>query len=122
MTRSHTHPVHFPPPQGLYDPANEKDSCGVGFVVNYKGVRSHEIVEQGLEVLLLQSRHEVGRGPRRAAGIAHQVQDDRVVLHPVPVQADHAQHVAAAALRALGVPRREAARIASRPLPQPTAD
>jgi AcrR family transcriptional regulator len=35
---------------------------------------------------------------------------------------DHAQHVAAAALRALGVPRREAERIASRPLPQPPAD
>jgi len=41
----------FPPAQGLYDPANEHDACGVGFVVNMFGRRSHRIVEQGLEVL-----------------------------------------------------------------------
>ncbi|MFT5577770.1 MAG: glutamate synthase (NADPH/NADH) large chain [Paraglaciecola psychrophila] len=34
----------FPQPQGLYDPANEKDSCGVGFVANMKGIPSHDIV------------------------------------------------------------------------------
>ena len=39
-------------PQGLYDPRNEHDSCGVGFVVNVKGEPSHKIIEQGLEVLL----------------------------------------------------------------------
>ena len=43
--------AHFPPQQGLYDPALEKDSCGVGFVVNFKGVKSHDIIEQGLGVL-----------------------------------------------------------------------
>ncbi|MBC8524068.1 MAG: hypothetical protein H8D27_01645, partial [Chlorobium phaeobacteroides] len=36
---------------GLYDPRFEHDSCGVGFVANIKGIRSHEIVEQGLKVL-----------------------------------------------------------------------
>ena len=36
---------------GLYDPRFEHDSCGVGFVANIKGMRSHEIVRQGLEVL-----------------------------------------------------------------------
>ncbi|MBQ27060.1 MAG: glutamate synthase large subunit [Nitrospiraceae bacterium] len=41
----------FPPKQGLYDPQFEKDACGIGFVANIKGVRSHEIVRQGLEVL-----------------------------------------------------------------------
>ncbi len=41
----------LPPAQGLYDPANEHDACGVGFVVNMFGRRSHRIVEQGLEVL-----------------------------------------------------------------------
>ncbi|MEE8436501.1 MAG: glutamate synthase subunit alpha, partial [bacterium] len=40
-----------PKAQGLYDPAFEKDSCGVGFVVNFKGVKSHDIVLQGLQVL-----------------------------------------------------------------------
>lgn len=41
----------LPPRQGLYDPANEHDACGVGFVANIKGVKSHEIVSQGLQIL-----------------------------------------------------------------------
>ena len=41
----------FPPQQGLYDPRFEHDACGVGFVVNIKGDKSHEIVEQALAVL-----------------------------------------------------------------------
>jgi glutamate synthase (ferredoxin) len=40
-----------PSKQGLYDPAFEKDSCGVGFVVDIKGRRSHGIVQQALTVL-----------------------------------------------------------------------
>ena len=40
-----------PPRQGLYDPANEKDACGVGFVVDIKGRRSHRILEQAITVL-----------------------------------------------------------------------
>ena len=41
----------IPPKQGLYDPRFEHDACGIGFVVNIKGVKSHEIVEQALTVL-----------------------------------------------------------------------
>src|SRR5437660_1120014 len=41
-----------PPAQGLYDPRHEHDACGVGFVVNIKGVRSHSIVRQALQVLI----------------------------------------------------------------------
>jgi glutamate synthase domain-containing protein 1 len=41
----------FPKKQGLYDPAFEKDSCGVGFVMNMKGEKSHEIICQGIEIL-----------------------------------------------------------------------
>ena len=41
----------FPKKQGLYDPAFEKDSCGVGFVMNMKGEKSHEIITQGLKIL-----------------------------------------------------------------------
>jgi len=40
------------PAQGLYDPAHERDACGVGFVVNVKGIRSHAIVSQALQVLV----------------------------------------------------------------------
>ncbi|HYA27907.1 MAG TPA: glutamate synthase large subunit [Acidobacteriota bacterium] len=41
----------WPRKQGLYDPRFEHDACGVGFVVNIKGEKSHEIVEQALTVL-----------------------------------------------------------------------
>ncbi|XOV84094.1 MAG: glutamate synthase large subunit [bacterium] len=34
----------FPPASGLYDPANEKDACGVGFICDIKGRPSHQIV------------------------------------------------------------------------------
>ena len=43
--------LDLPPKQGLYDPANEHDACGVGFVANIKGRKSHAIVEQALQVL-----------------------------------------------------------------------
>jgi glutamate synthase (ferredoxin) len=53
----------FPPEaQGLYDPRFEHDACGVGFVVNIKGRRSHAVVERGLQVLInLQHRGACGR-------------------------------------------------------------
>src|SRR5439155_19676714 len=38
--------------QGLYDPRHEHDACGVGFVVNIKGRKSHTIVQQALQVLI----------------------------------------------------------------------
>ena len=42
----------FPEKQGLYDPQFEHDACGVGFVCQMKGKRSHEIVEQALTILV----------------------------------------------------------------------
>ena len=41
-----------PKKQGLYDPAYEHDACGVGFVVNIKGERSHAIIRQAITVLV----------------------------------------------------------------------
>jgi glutamate synthase (ferredoxin) len=41
----------YPPKQGLYDPAYEKDSCGVGFIVHMRGEASHAIVRDALTVL-----------------------------------------------------------------------
>ena len=49
MSRN-TH-IGFPEKQGLYDPANEKDSCGVGFVANLKGEPTHQNVLDALEML-----------------------------------------------------------------------
>ncbi|HKQ80648.1 MAG TPA: glutamate synthase large subunit [Steroidobacteraceae bacterium] len=40
-----------PAKQGLYDPAFEHDACGVGFVVDMKGRKSHRILQQAIEVL-----------------------------------------------------------------------
>lgn len=68
----------FPPKQGLYDPRNEHDACGVGFVANIKGQKSHKIVEQGLEILdRLTHRGAVGADPRAGdgAGILIQIPD-----------------------------------------------
>ena len=41
----------LPKKHGLYDPANEKDSCGVGFIAHIKGVRSHSIIRDAAEAL-----------------------------------------------------------------------
>jgi len=54
----------LPPKQGLYDPRNEHDACGVGFVVDIKGRKSHQIIQQGLKVLdRLTHRGAVGADP-----------------------------------------------------------
>ena len=55
--------------QGLYDPSYEHDSCGVGFVVDIKGRKSHRIIEFGLEALLnLTHRGAVGADPKAGDG------------------------------------------------------
>src|SRR5882724_7438035 len=72
-----THP-YFPAKQGLYNPANEHDACGVGFVANIKGARSHSIIEQGLLILKnLTHRGAVGADPLAGdgAGILIQIPD-----------------------------------------------
>jgi glutamate synthase (NADPH/NADH) large chain len=54
----------FPPVQGLYDPRNEHDACGMGFVAHIKGVKSHAIIGQALEILRnLDHRGAVGADP-----------------------------------------------------------
>src|SRR3954466_1735495 len=42
----------LPGPIGLYDPRNEHDACGVGFVVDIKGRKSHGVVDKGLQILV----------------------------------------------------------------------
>lgn len=50
--------------QGLYDPRNEHDACGVGFVANIKGRKSHEVVQAGLQILVnIDHRGAVGADP-----------------------------------------------------------
>ena len=67
-----------PERQGLYDPANEHDACGVGFVAHIKGQKSHTIIEQGLLILKnLDHRGAVGADPLMGdgAGILIQIPD-----------------------------------------------
>ncbi|MEQ1555182.1 MAG: glutamate synthase subunit alpha, partial [Gallionella sp.] len=64
--------------QGLYDPRQERDACGVGFVAHIKGKKSHEMVSQGLKILEnLTHRGAVGADPLAGdgAGILLQVPD-----------------------------------------------
>jgi glutamate synthase (NADPH/NADH) large chain len=70
--------TEYPAPQGLYDPRNEHDSCGVGFVAHIKGAKSHAIVGQALEILAnLDHRGAVGADPLLGdgAGILLQIPD-----------------------------------------------
>jgi len=72
---SHYRADGLPKKQGLYDPRNEHDACGVGFVAHMKGVKSHEIVVQGLRMLEnLTHRGAVGADPLMGDGAGLLVQ------------------------------------------------
>nr|MBS0019032.1 glutamate synthase large subunit [Gammaproteobacteria bacterium] len=66
------------PGQGLYDPANEHDGCGIGFVADIKNRKSHQIIEEGLQILInLTHRGAVGADPLAGdgAGVLMQIPD-----------------------------------------------
>ncbi len=74
--------------RGLYDSRFEHDACGVGLLVNVKGVKSHQLVEKGLQVL----EHMVHRGAEGAdpktgdgAGIMVQIPHEFILLQGIPV-------------------------------------
>ncbi len=61
--------------KGLYDPRNEHDACGVGFVANIKGRKSHDIIQRGLEILVnLDHRGAVGADPLMGDGAGCMIQ------------------------------------------------
>jgi glutamate synthase (NADPH/NADH) large chain len=69
----------LPSQQGLYNPQYEHDACGIGFVVNIKGKRSHDIIQQALTVLVnLTHRGGCGSEPNTGdgAGILMQIPHD----------------------------------------------
>lgn len=74
--------------RGLYDARFEHDACGVGLLVNVRGVKSHQLVEKGLQVL----EHMVHRGAEGAdpktgdgAGIMVQIPHEFILLQGIPV-------------------------------------
>ena len=69
---------HQPPgSQGLYDPRNEHDACGIGFVVSIKAEPSHDIVLKGLEIL-------VNLAHRGACGCDSETGDGAGILIHIP--------------------------------------
>src|SRR3546814_11732352 len=67
----------LPAKQGLYDPAFEHDACGVAFVVDMHGGKSHAMVQRGLDSLCNLDH-------RRAPGAEDNVGDGHGILTPVP--------------------------------------
>ena len=62
-------------PAGLYDPLNERDACGVGFIVNLHNRKSHRIVQDGLRIVEnLTHRGAVGADPKMGDGAGMLVQ------------------------------------------------
>jgi len=86
----------LPARHGLYDPSNEHDACGVGFVADIKGRKSHETIEQGLTILdRLTHRGAVGADPLAGdgAGILLQMPDAffrAVVDFDLPAEGEYA--------------------------------
>ena len=67
-----------PPKQGLYDPAHEHDACGVGFIANIHGDKSHDLIADGIEILIrLEHRGACGCDPETGdgAGVLIQLPD-----------------------------------------------
>ncbi len=71
--------MSYPPRQGLYDPRHEHDACGMGFIVDLNGNRTHEIIRQGIQILInLTHRGACGCDPETGdgAGVTIQIPHD----------------------------------------------
>ncbi|MGL5681941.1 MAG: glutamate synthase large subunit [Marinifilaceae bacterium] len=79
---------NLPKRQGLYDPDNEHDACGVGLLVNINGGKSHEIVDNALTVLEnMVHRGAEGADPHTGdgAGITVQIPHEYILLQGIPL-------------------------------------
>ncbi|NCC49970.1 MAG: glutamate synthase large subunit [Spartobacteria bacterium] len=106
----------FPAQQGLYDPMNEHDACGVGFLANIYGEQTHAIIDQGIEVLQkLLHRGATGADSHTGdgAGLLFQLPDEffRKVCPPLDITLPDAGKYGVAMLF---MPRSDAARAACR--------
>ena len=78
----------LPERQGLYDPRNEHDSCGIGFVANIKGRKSHDIITRGLQILVnLDHRGAVGADPLVGDGSGCLIQMPDALLRDWAIEA-----------------------------------
>ena len=101
--------ISLPVKQGLYDPQNEHDSCGVGFICDIKNRKSHNIVKQGLQILKnLTHRGAVGADPKAGDGAGILLQMPHNFLDAVtPFDLPQCGHYAVAVLF---LPRNETTR------------
>ena len=77
LMQQHSVNSGLPAPQGLYDPRFEHDACGIGFVANIKGNKSHEIIVKGIQVLMNLTH-------RGACGCDSETGDGAGVLIQIP--------------------------------------
>src|SRR5690606_15426570 len=98
--------------RGLYDPRNEHDACGVGFIAHMKGAKSHGIVRDGLAMLEnLTHRGAVGADPLMGDGAGVLVQiPDRFFREEMAVQGVTLPEVGHYAIGHIFMPRDETAR------------
>ncbi len=83
-TEARFRPAGMPAPRGLYDPRNEKDACGIGFVANIKNKKTHKIVQDGLSILCnLEHRGAVGADPKAGDGAGLLIQMPDAFLRAV---------------------------------------
>ncbi|MEP7086197.1 MAG: glutamate synthase large subunit, partial [Gemmatimonadota bacterium] len=79
----------LPPRQGLYDPAHEHDACGLGFVAHIRGVPSHTIVRQSLELLEnLSHRGAAGCDPCTGDGAGITLQIPHAIMRRDAIAAE----------------------------------
>jgi len=106
--------MNLPAQQGLYNPLNEHDACGVGFVAHIKGKKSHTIVEQGLTVLRnLTHRGAVGYDPKLSDGAGLLIQmPDRFFREEMAKQGVKLPPVGQYGVGMVFLPRDPASRIA----------
>lgn len=74
--------------QGLYNPTNEHDACGVGMIVNLHGAKSHELIDSALKVLEnMKHRGAEGADSKTGdgAGIMVQIPHEFILLQGIPV-------------------------------------
>ena len=87
----------YPKKQGLYNPSYEHDACGIGAIAQIKGIKSHKIIKDALNILI-HLEHRGGTGAEDnsgdGAGILIQIPDkffqDQVLGFPLPSQGDYA--------------------------------
>jgi glutamate synthase (NADPH) large chain len=72
---AHMLPEGLPAAQGLYDPRNEHDACGVGLIANIANIKSHRVIDDGLSILKnLEHRGAVGADPKAGDGAGIMIQ------------------------------------------------